>query len=93
MSKSKVFEIEEEALAYNAGVLVERVAQGLCRGRIEMEGDAGQVALEVPKEVKISCSAKKKEKDGGAKCKVEIEISWYIADQEPCGDCGCGCDD
>ncbi len=73
--KTKLFDIEETRLSYDAAVLLRQVAEALIQGRGEVAGE--EIALAAPAEVKVSASGKCKEKDGGTKCKVEVEISWF----------------
>lgn len=77
MSKSKLFEIEETQLTYNAAVLLHHIADGLARGSLRLNDGSGDHVLEVGKQVKVSCSAKSKEKSDGFKNKLEIEVTWY----------------
>ncbi|WP_028577264.1 amphi-Trp domain-containing protein [Desulfomicrobium escambiense] len=74
--KKKLVEIEETRLAYMAGVLLKEVAEGLSRRRFEFKTEDGPVTVDVPKDVEIEYSVERKDKDGEAKTKLEIEISW-----------------
>jgi len=74
--KKKIVEIEETRLAYMAGVLLKEVAEGLSRRQFEFQTEDGPVTVTVPKDVEVEYSVEQKEKDGGAKTKLEIEISW-----------------
>ena len=74
--KKKIVEIEETRLAYMAGVLLKEVAEGLCRRQFEFQTEDGPVTVSVPKDVEVEYCVEQKEKDGGAKTKLEIEISW-----------------
>lgn len=74
--KKKLVEIEETRLAYMAGVLLKEIAEGLSRREFEFATEEGTVKVAVPKDVEIEYSVERKEKDGEAKTKLEIEISW-----------------
>lgn len=73
--KKKLFDIEETRLAYDAAVLLRQVADALVQGKCEMDGQ--EIVLAAPSRVEVSASGKCKEKDGGTKCKIEVEISWF----------------
>ncbi len=74
--KKKIIEIEETRLAYMAGMLLKEVAEGLSRRQFEFKTEDGPVTVTVPKDVELEYSVELKEKDGGTKTKLEIEISW-----------------
>lgn len=74
--KKKIVEIEETRLAYMAGMLLKEVAEGLSRRQFEFKTEDGPVTVTVPKDVELEYSVELKEKDGGTKTKLEIEISW-----------------
>lgn len=74
--KKKIVEIEETRLAYMAGMLLKEVAEGLSRRQFEFKTEDGPVTVTVPKDVELEYSVEMKEKDGGTKTKLEIEISW-----------------
>lgn len=74
--KKKIVEIEETRLAYMAGVLLKEIAEGLSCRQFEFQTEDGPVTVTVPKDVELEYSVEQKEKDGGAKTKLEIEISW-----------------
>lgn len=74
--KKKIIEIEETRLAYMAGMLLKEVAEGLSRRQFEFKTEDGPVTVTVPKDVELEYSVELKEKDGGTKAKLEIEISW-----------------
>ncbi len=74
--KKKIVEIEETRLAYMAGMLLKEVAEGLSRRQFEFKTEDGPVTVTVPKDVELEYSVEQKEKDGGTKTKLEIEISW-----------------
>ena len=73
--KKKIIEIEETRLAYMAGMLLKEVAEGLSRRQFEFKTEDGPVTVAVPKDVELEYSVELKEKDGGTKAKLEIEIS------------------
>lgn len=72
--KKKLFDIEETRLAYDAAMVLRQVADALSQGRGVVCGQ--EIVLDVPAEVEVSACGKCKEKDGGSKCKIEVEISW-----------------
>ncbi len=74
--KKKLVEVEETRLAYMAGVLLKEVAEGLSSRRFEFETEDGPVTIAVPRDVEIEYTVERKDKDGEAKTKLEIEISW-----------------
>ncbi len=74
--KKKIIEVEETRLAYMAGMLLKEVAEGLSRRQFEFKTEDGPVTVTVPKDVELEYSVQQKEKDGGTKTKLEIEISW-----------------
>lgn len=74
--KKTIIEIEETRLAYMAGMLLKEVAEGLSRRQFEFKTEDGPVTVTVPKDVELEYSVELKEKDGGTKTKLEIEISW-----------------
>ncbi|ACU89118.1 amphi-Trp domain-containing protein [Desulfomicrobium baculatum] len=74
--KKKIIEVEETRLAYMAGMLLKEVAEGLSRRQFEFKTEDGPVTVTVPKDVELEYSVEQKEKDGGTKTKLEIEISW-----------------
>ena len=74
--KKKLVEIEETRLAYMAGMLLKEVAEGLSTRRFEFETEDGPVTVAVPRDVEIEYTVERKDKDGEAKTKLEIEISW-----------------
>ena len=74
--KKKLVEVEETRLAYMAGMLLKEVAEGLSRRRFEFETADGPVTVAVPRDVEIEYTVERKDKDGEAKTKLEIEISW-----------------
>jgi len=73
--KKKLFDIDETRLTYDAAVLLRQVADALAQG-CGLVGE-NQIALTAPARVEVSASGKCKEKDGGTKCKIEVEISWF----------------
>jgi amphi-Trp domain-containing protein len=74
--KKKLVEVEETRLAYMAGVLLKEVAEGLSSRRFEFETEDGPVTIAVPRDVEIEYTVERKDKDGEARTKLEIEISW-----------------
>jgi amphi-Trp domain-containing protein len=74
--KKKLVEVEETRLAYMAGMLLKEVAEGLSTRRFEFETEDGPVTVAVPRDVEIEYTVERKDKDGQAKTKLEIEISW-----------------
>lgn len=74
--KKKIIEVEETRLAYMAGMLLKEVAEGLSRRQFEFKTEDGPITVTVPKDVELKYSVEQKEKDGGTKTKLEIEISW-----------------
>ncbi|UTF48645.1 amphi-Trp domain-containing protein [Desulfomicrobium sp. ZS1] len=74
--KKKIIKVEETRLAYMAGMLLKEVAEGLSRRQFEFKTEDGPVTVTVPKDVELEYSVEQKEKDGGTKTKLEIEISW-----------------
>jgi amphi-Trp domain-containing protein len=74
--KKKLVKIEETRLAYMAGMLLKEVAEGLSSRRFEFQTEDGPVTVAVPRDVEIEYAVERKDKDGEAKTKLEIEISW-----------------
>jgi amphi-Trp domain-containing protein len=74
--KKKLVCLEETRLAYMAGLLLKEVAAGLSKRQFVFETEDGPVTVTVPKDVEIEYTVEQKEKDGAAKTKLEIEISW-----------------
>lgn len=74
--KKKLIEVEETRLAYMAGMLLKEVAEGLSQRQFEFKTEDGPVTVTVPRDVDLEYSVEMKEKDGGTKTKLEIEISW-----------------
>lgn len=74
--KKKLMNVEDTRLTYMAGMLLKELAAGLSRRKFEFQTPEGPVTVTLPKEVDVECSMEQKEKDGGTKTKLEIEISW-----------------
>ncbi len=74
--KKKLMEVEDTRLTYMAGVLLKEIAAGLSQRKLEFETEEGPVTVTLPKEVDVEYSVVQKDKDGSAKTKLEIEISW-----------------
>lgn len=74
--KNKLVTVEDTRLTYMAGVLLKKIAEGLSQRKFDIETPEGKVTLELPKNVDVEYSLVQKVKEGGTKCKLEIEISW-----------------
>lgn len=74
--KKKLIKVEETRLTYMAGMLLKEIAAGLSQRKFEFETEEGPLTVTIPKEVDLEYSVEQKEKDGVAKTKLEIEISW-----------------
>ncbi len=67
---------EEVRLAYDAGVLLQQIAEGLFLRKFECQGEEGTFVVEVPDQVKIKFGLKEKSKKGAVKTKVKLEMTW-----------------
>lgn len=83
--KKKLFKTKEEKLTYLAAVQLQELAAQLAKRSLTVETEEGPVTVSLPKNVKVECAGKCKQKEAGAtKCKIEVEISW-----EEEGGCAC----
>jgi len=80
--KNVLFESEGKALTYDAGVLLRRIADGLCKGRIELDGESEPVCIPLADDVSMEIKIKDKAKNEAVKRVLEIEMKWLVAKPE-----------
>ncbi len=81
--KNVLYESEGTALTYDAGVLLRRIADGLCQGKIELDGTESEaVSIPLANEVAMEIKIKDKTKDSGTKRVMEIEMKWLLANPQ-----------
>lgn len=77
--KTVLYENEGTTLTYDAGVLLQRIAAGLCQGKIELEGNESQtMSVPLANDVAMEIKIKDKAKNGGIKRVLEIEMKWLL---------------
>ncbi len=77
--KTVLYETEGTTLTYDAGVLLQRIADGLCQGKIELQGNESQtVSVPLADDVAMEIKIKDKAKNGGIKRVLEIEMKWLL---------------
>jgi amphi-Trp domain-containing protein len=76
-SKSNSMKQEEVRLAYDAGVLLKQIADGLALQKFECQSKDGTFVIEVPNQIKVKFSVKEKLKKDGTKTKVKVEMGWF----------------
>ncbi len=81
--KSVLYESEGNVLTYDAGVLLRRIADGLCQGKIELAGgESGTVSIPLANDVAMEIKIKDKAKDSGSKRVMEIEMKWLVVNPQ-----------
>jgi len=80
--KSVLFESEGKVLTYDAGVLLHRIADGLCKGQIELDGESGTVCIPLATDVSMEIEIKDKTKNDAVKRVLEIEMKWLVPKPE-----------
>ncbi|NDY55642.1 amphi-Trp domain-containing protein [Desulfovibrio sulfodismutans] len=80
--KNVLFESEGKALTYDAGVLLRRIADGLCKGQIELDGESEAVCIPLANDVSMEIKIKDKAKGEACKRVLEIEMKWLVPKPE-----------
>jgi amphi-Trp domain-containing protein len=75
MSGEKLMQLEQDTVAYMAGMTLKDLAEAFSKRQFCIK-DTGE-AISIPKNVHLECELKRK--DSG-KVKLEIEISWNTSE-------------